>query len=287
MVNKKFRVYFLTFAAVISLQCMHIDGIKIACDSPRVEAGLSDGIFGKGGDDVVGDAVGNVKKQVQGSVEDAINKALAINVDGLHSHRRDMIEHINLASSCMAGAIYKVGIASKITDESLIGYYGSAANAMKNDRSNLGNSYDFASHSVPVKEIEKNLQELMMSDDSKEAKAERDQQLSWSKTDRTFAIVYSGLAMRDATFIIKEASKGLKNIKNLDSLEGLEQTASDLQNSFNEIVAVAKDVEKLCGNISAKNKELNAATKNYDKKNNIKGASKKEVEEEVKKLEMR
>lgn len=72
---------------------------NLIADTPKAEAGIfdfiGDAIGGKKtGIEVIDKAKDQIAKQVQDSVQGAVEKALAINVNGLHSHREDMKEHI-------------------------------------------------------------------------------------------------------------------------------------------------------------------------------------------------
>ena len=102
-----------------------------------------------------------------------------------------------------------------------------------------------------------------------------------SKINRTRAMVWSGLALRDAAFVIKESLKGITNFKKIDSIEGAKNFAGNLQKDLKTISTVAGDVKKIGDVISKYNKTLNAATKEYDRKFNIKD-DKKNIEKQVK-----
>ena len=96
-----------------------------------------------------------------------------------------------------------------------------------------------------------------------------------SKHDNVAAMIYTGLAARDASFLLKETAKGLAHPKDLN---GILDTLKTFQ-------AQAKDVETVVGFVNSSIKKRNDARKAYDKANNIKEPSKKEVMAQINEMQ--
>lgn len=232
----------------------------------RAEAGLFSGVgdvFHKKGQEVADDAKGQAK--------DAVNKALGINFDGMNSRRNDMRNHLMLATGCFTASEYKIGLATDLAGDSNIQALGAIANNLLSGGGSMSDVYNATSTPRPSKElVQAKLAELTSSED-KEKVENAKKQMTWSKTDSAKAIFLCGLAARDASFLTKEAAKGLKDAKDLE----------DLKNQINEYKEAADEATQIIGFLKKSIKERNDARKAYDKANNIKEPSKKDVEASV------
>jgi len=259
-------------------------------DTPKVEAGIfdkiGDAIGGKKtGIDAVDKAKDKVAKQAQDSVKGAVEKALAINVDGLQDHRRDMQEHMRLAALCMGTSYDEARLAADMPANNVTENLALITKRLQ-QKGNFGAVYDFAA--LPLKgsadQMTKIFTEKAKNDQSTADDDRIKKLMTSSKDNRTRAMVWSGMALRDAAFVAKESLKGIANIGKIDSIDGAKNFADNLQKDLKTMSDVAGDVKKLGAAISEYNKLLNNATKACDKKFNIKD-DKKNIEKQIKEME--
>ena len=245
-------------------------------DTPKAEAGIFDkigeAISGKKtGIDVIDKAKEKVGKQVQDSVKGAVEKALAINVDGMQDHRRDMEEHMRLAALCMATAYQEASLAAGMPADNVSENIKLYTRQLQK-KGNFGATYGFTG--TPLQDYAGKMGQKFNDMAKNSAVGSGDERIkklmSSSKNNRTRAMVWSGLALRDAAFVAKESLKGIANFGKVNSLEGAKNFANNLQKDLKTISTVAGDVKKIGDVIGKYNKALNAATKEYDKKFNIK-----------------
>ena len=245
-------------------------------DTPKAEAGIFDKIgeaIGgkKTGIDAVDKAKEKVGKQVQDSVKGAVEKALAINVDGMQDHRRDMEEHMRLAALCMATAYQEASLAAGMPADNVSENIKLYTRQLQK-KGNFGATYGFTG--TPLQDYAGKMGQKFNDMAKNSAVGSEDEKIkklmSSSKNNRTRAMVWSGLALRDAAFVAKESLKGIANFSKVNSLDGAKNFADNLQKDLKTISTVAGDVKKIGDVIGKYNKALNAATKEYDKKFNIK-----------------
>ena len=249
---------------------------NFVADSPKAEAGIfdkiGDAIGGKKtGIDAVDKAKDKVAKQAQDSVKGAVEKALAINVDGMQDHRRDMQEHMRLAALCMATSYEEARQAANMPADNISENLALYKKQLQ-QKGNFGAVYSFTG--LPLKnstdQMSKKFDEMAQNAQAGSEDEKIKKLMSSSKNNRTSAMAWSGMALRDAAFITKEALKGIANIGKVDSIEGAKNFADNLKKDLQTMSDVAGDVKKIGVVLNQYNKELNEATKKYDKKFNIK-----------------
>ena len=183
-----------------------------------------------------------------------------------------MIHHLRLACGWFGSSEYKIMGATQSASQSDMQAYGVLVNSLLNNNScSMNEVYTLTSTPRPSKEkVQAGLQQLMSSGD-KQAQDAAKQQMSWAKGDNARALLFCGLAARDAAFLTSETAKGLKDAKNLD----------DIKSRLNNYTDAIKDAKSVIGMIQSSIKERNNARKAYDKANNIKEPSKKDVQASV------
>ena len=248
-------------------------GIFIQDATLKVEAGIfsniTDKITGKKtGIDAIDKAKDNVIQQTKDTVKDAVNKALAINVDGMHDHKKDMEVHLKMSAAYLGVAADLAYAAAGMSSDSNAKNIALVAKNLQNGGS-FQNLYTFAG--IPIsKELSTKLEDKMKSFKTEAEEKDMLKLMKMSKDNRTRAMVGQALALRDATFIVRESAKGLSNLSKVESIDGAKNFMNKLEGDLKQMSDIAGDAQKLCGDISKKNKALNDATKLYDKKNNIK-----------------
>jgi len=263
---------------------------SFVADTPKAEAGIfdkiGDAIGGKKtGIDAVDKAKDKVAKQAQDSVKGAVEKALALNVDGLQDHRKNMNIHLNMATMFYMLAAEEVRDAVGIADNSKFQEMRMMTkNIQGSSMTSLDNCYTAGSIPYPGEELKTGTEDFINKLNDPQFKFDENKvrkSLTTSKNDRVYAAIYCGLALRDAAFIVKETTKGIANISKIDSIEGAEKFANKLQDDLKFMSATAGDVKKLGAQINGRIKNLNELTKSLDKKLNIKD-DKKNIEKEIK-----
>ena len=267
---------FLKIVALSGILTGGFFGENFFADAPKAEAGIFDkigeAIAGKKtGIDVIDQAKEKIGKQVQDSVKGAVEKALAINVDGMQDHRRDMQEHMRLAALCMATAYQEARLAAGLPADNDAENLNLCKRQLQ-QKGNFGAVYSFTG--LPLKNSTDQMSKIFNDIAKNSAVGSEDAKIkklmSSSKINRTRAMVWSGMALRDAAFVAKESLKGIANFGKVNSLDGAKNFADNLQKDLKTLSSVAGDVKKIGTVISNYNKLLNAATKEYDKKFNIK-----------------
>lgn len=216
-------------------------------------------------------------KAVKDTVKEQVNKALQINFDGMDSHRNDMIHHLRLACGWFGSSEYKIMGATQSASQSDMQAYGVLVNNLLNNSSSrsMDEVYTLASTPRPSKEqVQAGLQQLMGSGD-KQAQEDAKQKMSWAKGDNARALLFCGLAARDAAFLTSETANGLKDAKNLE----------DIKARLNGYSAAIKDAKSVISMIQSSIKDRNNARKAYDKANNIKEPNKKDIKASVNALD--
>lgn len=245
----------------------------------RAEAGIFDGLFGGSSDQAVED----LKNSASESIHDQINKALEINVDGLNDRKNDMRLHMSRAAEYLMIAAFQT---EEGTVDNPYGVYANLAIALGNNPGDMEYVYQSAATPLRTKEVEEGCKNLMQTQDKQKVE-EGKQHLEYASNARITSMVYQGLAARDASLILGESLKGLKNIKKINNVQDAEDEIGNVKGQLEELSALAKDVELLCKDISEKNKNLGDATKKARKHFNIKEPSKKDIEKQVKTMEAR
>ncbi len=234
----------------------------------RAEAGMFSGLT----DAFKHDAT----KLVKDTIKEQVNKALQINFDGMDSRRNDMIHHLRLACGWFGSSEYKIMGATQSASQSDMQAYGVLVNSLLNNNSgSMDEVYTLTSTPRPSKEkVQAGLQQMMSSGD-KQAQEDAKQKMSWAKGDNARALLFCGLAARDVAFLTSETAKGLKDAKNLD----------DIKSRLNNYTDAIKDAKSVISMIQSSIKNRNDARKAYDKANNIKAPSSKDVKASVNALD--
>ena len=234
----------------------------------RAEAGMFSGLT----DAFKHDAT----KLVKDTIKEQVNKALQINFDGMDSRRNDMIHHLRLACGWFGSSEYKIMGATQSASQSDMQAYGVLVNSLLNNNSgSMDEVYTLTSTPRPSKEkVQAGLQQMMSSGD-KQAQEDAKQKMSWAKGDNARALLFCGLAARDVAFLTSETAKGLKDAKNLD----------DIKSRLNKYTDAIKDAKSVISMIQSSIKNRNDARKAYDKANNIKAPSSKDVKASVNALD--
>ncbi len=210
-------------------------------------------------------------KAVKDGVKEGLNKALDINYDGLNSHRNDMIHHLMLATGSFAASEYKIGVALDRANEGNYQAMGAVANNLNSGHGSMNDVYIATSTPRISHDDLKLALATIESSNNQTMKAQAEQQMRWAKGDNARALFWCGMAARDAAFLTSETAKGLKQAKNLD----------DIKAQLNEYTSALKDAKQVMGFIRSCIKDRNDARRAYDKVNNIKEPSKKDVQASV------
>lgn len=239
-------------------------------------------------DDIINDAKQKAIQIAKDKAKEAISKALSIDLNSLENHRESMYYYMNAAGYDLTAATYKICVVTNERKDSQLGAYENLIHEFTNDKTSIGPVYHLAEQPFDAKKVKNELMLIKMNPKNEEVMASIKQQLSWSKKDRACAVAYTALAMRDATFVTREALKGLSNIKKIDKIENLNDVdkiksmANNLTTTFNEFKQVANDVKLLCSFIGKRKKDLDSATKEYEKAANIKDPTKEEIKSSMK-----
>lgn len=263
MLNKKCVAVSLAIVLGMGAQFVQLGDNEGALNigMQRAEAGIFDKIGGTM-NDMKNKAVKGARKQAK----DSVNKALEINIDGMNNHRADMEHHMKVAAAMFAGSEYQIGQAVHNNDGNTQ-KMGVIYNALINGNGSMSLVYDMTA--TPRISSDELKAALYADSKDKAAHDEMVQHMRWSKDYQTKALFVCGLAARDASFLIKESAKGIKDAKNVDSLKS---QLEGFKNSADDVVKVVKFIKS---NIAKRN----AVRKDFDKKNNIKGPSEKEKKE--------
>ena len=226
---------------------------------------------------------GMIKDTVKDTVKDTLNAVFAINWDGMNSRRNDMRLHLRLAARDLTAAGYQL---SFVTDKPAITkQYEMQYNILNQGHAGINDIRKYMN--LPkLSEPKAKFTELMTSGDMAEI-AKAKEHVEISNTQRTWALIYQGLAVRDATFILKETAKGLKDIGKLDNLQNVDAKVKEIEGKLKDFSEFAGEVKTLCDVMGKSNKELDQVTKEFRKKNNIKDPDKKEMEKQAKAMTAR
>lgn len=226
------------------------------------EAGIFSGLRNLIGDD----NADKVEKSAKRAGEKAIGNALGIDIADMGSHEQNMKRYLGLAAAKTAAAEYKAYIACDESENSRAPELGMIANSLMENPSDVMKVYHLAEIPGCSDALAPKVKGLMNEQDA----AKKDvavKQLRWAKNDRTYATFYKGLALREATIILKSTVKGLAHPKSVnDIVEQLQQFSN-----------LANDTKKLCDNIGARTGAMNKMLRAYEKANNIKAPSKDEI----------
>lgn len=254
----------LPMAAVLALG-MPVQSGQMTLDlgMQRAEASMFSKAIGS-----IGDKVGGHAKK---AAKDAVNQAFEINLDGMQNHRADMYNHIMKAAGYWSASEYQLSIATGKSDARM----GVLANNLMGADATMDDVAEATSRPrVSNAEVKLALSNLMSSG-SKERISQANTAMSYSKHDSVAALIYTGLAARDASFLLKETAKGLAHPNDVNDILDTLKTLQDQ----------AKEVETVVGFVNSKIKERNDARKAYDKANNIKAPSKKEVMAQINEMQ--
>ena len=241
----------------------------------RAEAGILDGILGKksGG---IGDLGDDIRKKGKEAIKGAIKKALDINVNGLNNRRADMRVHMMKAGEFLVASAYQTNLATGDPTAKYENFYRSLNNGRFETLYEVCSDADFKKET-----FEPGIKRLMTIEDKQRAAAAKEH-MQIANNHRIWSLVYQGLAIRDATFILKETSKGFGKLTKINNLENAQQQIEQFKATFKEMSDLANDVKALCSVVGKSNKVLGAATAAYRKSNNIKDPDRKEIEKQAK-----
>ena len=200
----------------------------------------------------------------------ALGKALNVDLNDMQDKKQSMIQNLSLASRCYMQATVDVYDALGYQPENYA-QLTATLNNLNNDKTDLGSMKNVGTVTkVDKKEIEARAKDLMDNGTQEQIEA-ANTLIKKAKSERQAANMYKGLAMRDAGLIIKSSIVALKD-------GGL----SDKVKTISDLSSVAKAAQGVGKDISANSKDLKAALKAYEKKNNIAEVSDKDAEKQMK-----
>jgi len=225
-----------------------------------------------------GIAEAGIFDDIGGAIKDAakgmVKKELAIDMDGVHSHSKNLENHLYMASSRTAAADYQVRLACGV-DDTATTRLGMFAGDWEQKRNKEGFAEYKEMPNLKKEEIKQYAASLESSDDQQK-KAKAEEHIRWSKGHRAYSNVWRIMALRDAAFVVKETAKGIAHADNFDGI-------MDEINNFNTIANAAQGQ---CKFLEERKKSLDAGLKEYEKKHNIKEPPKKEIEKKAAEMEL-
>lgn len=224
----------------------------------------------------------DVGQEIKDAAGDALNKAFAINLDGMNSRRNDMKVHLALAAKNLAGAKYQLGIATEqpALEASCLAIHNELGKGLNISSINRLGQIKSA---VDTKSFLANV----LSSGNQQLIAKTTEHVTLSNNQRAMSLIYQGLALRDANFILKETAKGFADIGKVKNPGDAEGKLNELKAKLKDFSDFAGEVKTLCDIIGKQNKGLNDSIKDYKKKTNIKEPDKKELEAQAKAMTAR
>ena len=201
--------------------------------------------------------------------KDAVKKSLNIDVEGMQDRKQQMVLNLSRAAICYAEAAIDVSEALNLNPEQRA-QMQAALTGLKNNKTDLG-SMKLVGETTKLskEELETATRNLMDSGD--QAKIEQANELiKKSKTARSAAGLYQGLATRDITMLISNSVKAMAGGDLGDKLKSI-QEISEVANAAKAVNSIINDNRKI----------MKEALKAYEKKNNIKDVSEKDAKKQM------